>query len=273
MARIHVNGVDLFYDFSGNVGEAVALVHGSWASHRDWEFVAPELSKSHRVLTYDRRGHSQSERPPGQGSIREDVNDLAILIEELGLPPAWVVGNSLGASIALRLAAERPDLLRGVVAHEPPLFSLLSEDPAQRPMLQEIEHQLGIVASYIDAGEHARAAERFMDEVIFGPGAWEHMPQEVRDEMTENAPSFLDEFNDREMMAIDIEALQQQRLPILLTTGGQSPPLFAPVIDALAAIIPEMEVYCFEQAGHIPHVTHPEPYIDATRRFIGTAQV
>ena len=79
-----------------------------------------------RVLTYDRRGHSQSERPTGQGSVREDVADLAALLEHVELAPAWVLANSFGASISLRLASEHPGLFRGLIAHEPPLlFSLL----------------------------------------------------------------------------------------------------------------------------------------------------
>ena len=55
--------------------------------------------------------------------------DLAALIEHFGLAPAWVIGNSFGGSITLRLAGERSDLLRGVMVHEPPLFSLVADDP------------------------------------------------------------------------------------------------------------------------------------------------
>ena len=99
----------------------LVLVHGSWDSHHDWDLVVPRLADSFRVLTYDRRGHSESERPTGQESVREDVADLAALIEHLGLAPAWVVGNSFGASIILRLAGERPELFRGLIGHEPPL--------------------------------------------------------------------------------------------------------------------------------------------------------
>lgn len=268
MARLRVNDVDLYYELGGTDGEAVVLVHGSWASHRDWEFVAPEFTKSHRVLTYDRRGHSQSERPTGQGSVREDAEDLTGLIQALDLEPAWVVGNSFGASIALRALAENPGVLRGVVAHEPPLFSLLSEDPNLDPALKEIERQLGIVAGYIEAGEHERAARQFVDEVVFGPGAWEQMPAEMREEMSENAPTFLDEINDPDMTSIDMESLKRQRTPVLLTTGGESPPLFAPIVDALAAEIPEVKVHRFEQAGHIPHITQAERFMDVTERFI-----
>jgi len=63
--------------------------------------VVSALAESFRVLAYDRRGRSASERPAGQGSVFEDVDDLAGLIDELGLAPAHVAGNSAGAAIVL----------------------------------------------------------------------------------------------------------------------------------------------------------------------------
>src|SRR5215207_4711771 len=94
-----VNGTRLFYELSGS-GDPLVLVHGSWVDHKDWQLVVPSLTKSFRVLTYDRRGHSLSERPLGPGSRREDEENLAALIEALDLAPAHVVAHSFGASIA-----------------------------------------------------------------------------------------------------------------------------------------------------------------------------
>jgi pimeloyl-ACP methyl ester carboxylesterase len=108
MATARVNSVRLFYEIRGNGNIPLILVHGSWCSHVSWQLVVPGLAESFRVLSYDRRGHSASERPAGHGSVDDDVADLAALIEHLQLGPAWVVGNSFGASITLRLAAERP---------------------------------------------------------------------------------------------------------------------------------------------------------------------
>jgi len=62
MAIVTVNGVRLFYEIHGT-GVPLVLVHGSWDSHRNWDLVVPRLAEVFRVLTYDRRGHSQSERP------------------------------------------------------------------------------------------------------------------------------------------------------------------------------------------------------------------
>ena len=86
----------------------MVMVHGSWEDHHNWNAVVPLLSQSFEVVTFDRRGHSQSQTGSGKGSFAEDADDLAGLIEQLGLAPAHVVGNSGGAAIALRLAAMRP---------------------------------------------------------------------------------------------------------------------------------------------------------------------
>src|SRR5215216_885841 len=122
MPTATVNGVRLFYVLTGDAGPPLALVHGGWGDHTAWDPVVPAFAERFRVLAYDRRGHSRSERPPGQDSIEDDVADLAALLEQLGLAPAHLAGFSFGAAIALRLAMTRPDLVRSAAAQEPPLF-------------------------------------------------------------------------------------------------------------------------------------------------------
>jgi pimeloyl-ACP methyl ester carboxylesterase len=178
--------------------------HGSWVSHHSWDPFAPRLADAFRVLTYDRRGNSESERPTGQGSVREDVTDLATLIEHLGLVPAWVAGNSFGASITLRMAGERPDLFRGLLGHEPPLFSLLAHDPGVAPMLEEVDQRIAAVVEGIASGDHAGAAKQLV-EVALGPGMWAQLPPKFQQTFIENAPTFLDEANDPEQLAFDLE--------------------------------------------------------------------
>jgi len=227
----------------------------------------PRLAESRRVLAYDRRGHSQSERPRGQGSVREDVADLAALIERLGLAPAWAVGNSFGASIALRLAGERPELCRGVIAHEPPLFALLASDRAVAPLLEEVRRGINGVVERIASGDHAGAAEQFVETVALGSGTWRGLPHEVRQTLIENAPTFLDEARDPEQLLFELDWIRGFARPTLLTLGDQSPPTFAPVVAKLAAALPRATVRTFEGAGHIPHVTHPSVYAEAVLAF------
>jgi pimeloyl-ACP methyl ester carboxylesterase len=268
MATATVNGVRLCYELHGTGTVPVVLVHGSWVSHHEWDLVAAQLTRSFRVLSYDRRGHSQSERPTGQGNVPEDVADLGALIEHVALGPAYVIGHSFGGSIALRLAAERPDLLRGLVAHEPPLFSLLSHDPDLAPMLDEISRRFGAVTERIASGDHAAAAELFVETVALGPGAWAQVPPALQQTFIENAPTFLDEVNDPLMLAFDLEWISSFTRPALLSTGGQSPPTFAPIVSKLAQVLPHAETRVFPEAGHIPHLTHPQAYVEAVTSFI-----
>lgn len=270
MSTANVNGVRLFYELGGTGDIPLILVHGSWDSHQDWELVAPRFADSFRVLTYDRRGHSESERPLGQGSVHEDVADLAALIEHLCLGPAWVAGNSFGASITLRLAVEHPDLLRGIIAHEPPLFALVANDPALAPVLQEISGRVSAVVDRIASGDHAGAAEQFVETVALGPGGWLQLPPESQKTLIENAPTFFDEANDPEQLAFDLDRIISFSHPVLLTKGDNSPPIFAPVVAKLADSLPAAAVHTFLGAGHIPHVTHANAYIEATIDFIYT---
>src|SRR5687768_11698269 len=98
MAQTAVNSVSLYYELHG-VGEPLAMVHGSWSDTPMWGLVLPGLAESFKVLVYDRRGHSRSERPDTAGSVDEDGDDLAALLEALDLAPAHVVTSSFGGNI------------------------------------------------------------------------------------------------------------------------------------------------------------------------------
>jgi len=257
--HVLVNGVRIAYQDTGR-GEPLVLVHGSWGSHHNWDPVVPALSARHRVVRYDRRGHSESEQPPGQGTFAEDVADLAALVERLDAAPAWVVGNSVGAVIALQLAAARPDVLRGVIVHEPPLRQQLSEGGADGP--------LGVVLDLIRAGDHVRAAERFVEDVALGRGAWAQLPEQVRATMSDNAPTYLDEELAPDSRSVDEAALAQYAGPVLLTSGGQSPPVFGPVVEHLTRLLPQAHHIEYADAGHIPHATHPTEYAETVLGFV-----
>jgi pimeloyl-ACP methyl ester carboxylesterase len=151
----------------------MALVHGSWTDARTWDHVLPALSAGFRVLAYDRRGHSRSERPATPGSVREDAADLAGLLESLGPAPAHVVGNSFGAGVALRLAIDRPELVRSLIVHEPPVFALLEGDPAGEAELAALRERVDAAAGLLRAGRTEDGARAFVDTIALGPGAWE----------------------------------------------------------------------------------------------------
>ncbi len=105
------------FDHGGD-GPPAVLVHGLAGHAAEWDGTAAWLRATHRVVAPDSRGHGRSERRPGDVSRAAFVDDLAHWIELLGLAPAVVIGQSLGAHTAFLLAARRPELVRALVVAE-----------------------------------------------------------------------------------------------------------------------------------------------------------
>jgi pimeloyl-ACP methyl ester carboxylesterase len=261
-----VNGCHLYSESSGDHGAPVVLVHGSWGDHHNWDAVVPGLASTFRVLTYDRRGHSQSERVATQGSVEEDVADLAALIATHHLAPTHVVGNSFGAIIALKLAAARPDLLASLTVHEPPLIGLLGNDPA----LPNVQQRIGAVIDTLQSGKTELGAQQFVETVAFGPGMWEKLSPEMRLTFVFNAPTWLDEMNEPSAFTVDLERLATFHQPALISQGDQSPPFFAAILDRIATALPQAQRHTFRGAGHLPHLTHPDEFVGIVGGFVGS---
>ena len=270
MPTATVNGVALYWESTGGndaPNGPLVLVHGSWNDHHSWDAVVPTLARSFRVITYDRRGHSQSERPTTPGSLAEDAADLAGLITSLGVAPAHVAGTSFGGAIALRLACERPDLFRSVAAHEPPLFGLLANHPETRAPLTAVQERIAVVAERLKAGDMEAGAREFMESIALGPGEWDRLPAQVQRTFVFNAPTFLDELLDPDGAIIDVRALSTFPHPALLTRGTLSPPFFPAVVAVLAGALSHAEEYAFAGAGHVPQRSHPDIYVEKLTEF------
>lgn len=103
-------------------GPPVVLLHGLTASHRYVVMGSRHLERAgHRVLTYDARGHGASDPAEDAGSYRyEDLaDDLVAVMAAHDMPRAVLVGASMGAHTALRVALRRPELVSGLVVVTP----------------------------------------------------------------------------------------------------------------------------------------------------------
>jgi pimeloyl-ACP methyl ester carboxylesterase len=263
-----INGSRIYWELTGNSGDGVVLVHGSWGDHSNWARVAPALSQSFRVLVYDRRGHSQSERSERPGNVREDVADLAALIQHVQLAPAHIIGSSFGASIVLRLAGEHPDLFRTMVVHEPPLFDLLAGEPTTAAELEGVQRRIEHIAAILSSGDHAGGAREFVETIAAGPGSWDVMPLSARETFIFNAPTWLDEVRDPQALELDLASLTGFAARALLTTGDQSPQHFPLVVRRIASVMGHARTHTYRGAGHVPHLTHAKDYVRVVTGFI-----
>ena len=256
--RMYIGGVELHVEPPLGAGDPLVIVHGGWTDHTAFDAVVGPLARSFRVIRYDRRGHSRSEYGPGPAPRRRDEDDLAELIEALGLGPAHLVGTSYGAAISLALAIRRPELVRSVVAHEPPLLGVVA-DPAVEALLASVQDQLA-------DGDIAGGTRRFFEEAVLGPGAWERLPEPLRRAAMGNAQTFIDLREDPGWASLDVLALAEVPRPILITTGETSPDWLrrTPVTVAELAGIPTRTL---SGAGHSPHLTHPDALVAVIEAF------
>lgn len=270
MPVISVDGIELYHEIVGD-GPLLVLVHGSWSDHTTWQTTAPMLADEFRVVSYDRRGHSRSERPPGTRTRRQDENDLAALVEALDCGPAHLVASSFGGLIALGLAARRGDLVRSVAVHEPPALSVLAAGSRAR-LVGVVTSTMARVLDELDAGHVETGARRFT-EMALGAGSWDHLPEPMRALFLNNAPAFAAEQSEPECTSVDIAGIDRLADRVLLSKGDAAPLWLQVVVDSLAELMPAVQTTTIAGAGHVPHVTHPVEHAELVKRFIAKQRV
>ena len=113
------NGIQQRYEITGTRGPWVTLVHGSGDNYEAWWLQSPALATRFRVLTYDVRGHGETETPADQPIDQTTfVADLLGLLDTLKIRKTAVIGYSMGGGIARNFAATHPDRVWGLVQGE-----------------------------------------------------------------------------------------------------------------------------------------------------------
>lgn len=111
---VEVGGVRLWHRITG-VGEPVVQIHGAGFGHFNFDPVTPALAERFRVVDYDMRGYGQSDRPVQHYDMEVWADDLAGLMDALGLDRAHVHGTSMGGMIAIVFAGKYPERTTSVV--------------------------------------------------------------------------------------------------------------------------------------------------------------
>jgi len=117
MPSLRVNGFTLNYEWRGQEhGEPVILNNGIFMNTRSWAYQLAALGRRYRVLCYDMRGQGASEHPEGEYSMDLHADDLAALMDALGVPDAHMVGTSYGGSLSLVMGLRHPARTRSAMA-------------------------------------------------------------------------------------------------------------------------------------------------------------
>ena len=110
-----VNGIDLYYETHGS-GRPLVLLHGGLGSGEMFGPVLPSFTDHHQVVLVDLQGHGRTADIDRPIDVRLMADDVAALIEHLGLDDVDLVGYSLGGGVALQTAIRHPERVRRLVA-------------------------------------------------------------------------------------------------------------------------------------------------------------
>ena len=268
MPSVTLAAATIEYRLVGAHGDPTVLIHGSWTDRAVWAEVVRPLSRGLATLTYDRRGYGGSRGPVPERPVREDADDLARLMESLDLFPAHLIGQGFGGAVALRLAVDRPELVRSVVAHDPPFLVLLEENPVWRAEAGAAIAELRRDQARVRAGEGAQVARERWDREAGAAGAWDQIEEELRRRWAGFADRWVLERQDPESLRPDPSELSGLDLPVLLTTGERSWPLYERIGEQLVETLRNASLRTLPGVGHQPSLTAPEAFVGTLMSFL-----
>jgi esterase len=248
MPNIQLPNIRLYYEERGE-GVPILGIHGTGASAMTWESAVEDLARLGRVVTYDRRGYTRSERPEPIPpiTVREYADDTAALLETLSATPAIVIGLSYGGVVATDLALRYPDHVRALALLEPALLRLTPEG-------QQLEKDLtNLVTSAAERGIDT-VGETFLRTVL-GDAAWEQYPDQKKRMFTDNGPAILAEFRGGSL-DVDEATLATIDKPTLLVESTDSPDVFRQITKVLGMAIPYARTVRVS-GGHEINRAHP----------------
>src|SRR5215468_7059761 len=243
MARIALNRIEIDYAVTGR-GRPVILSHGYGATRRMWDGQHAALGDRYRLITWDMRGHGQTETPddPAQYSTEMTVADIRTLLQALGVSRAVVGGLSLGGYMSLAFYLAHPEMVEALV--------ICDSGPGYRN-------------TEARAAWNERAHQRAANLEARGLEAFGGRSREVREALAHHRSAQGLAHAARGMLAQSdsrvIDGLASIRVPTLIVVGDQDTPFLAPC-EYMAKKIPGAQLQVIAGAGHAANLDQPETF-------------
>ena len=253
MAKARLNGIDIDYE-DGGQGPAVLLSHGYSATGRMWAAQRPALEPRCRLITWDMRGHGQTDSPddPAQYSEALTVADMHGLLRHLDIERAVIGGLSLGGYMSLAFYRTHPDMVRALV--------ICDSGPGYRN-------------ADARAAWNQRAQDRAGDLETRGLDALTSSSREMRDAVRHHRAAQGLAHAARGMLAQQgssvIDSLPDVRVPTLIIVGDRDTPFIAPC-EYMAKKISGARLEVIKDAGHASNLDQPLAFNRVLLDFLGS---
>lgn len=265
METAKLTGIELQYEITGS-GDPVLLISTGPIADSFLPFVSESaLADRYRLIRYRQRRMSAGRHDPAPVSFAQHAADAAALLGHLGIRRAHVAGHSSGATTALQLAVDRPEIVHTLVLLEPPLMSV--------PSAAAFFEKIGPALAAYGSGDREGAMAGFMSVVCSLD--WEtcrtlvekRVPGGVAQAMKDADAffgSFLPALGTWQFGPEQAAAISQ---PVLSVLGTQTQQLFAESHDLLHTWFPQLEDGVIEGAAHLLHMQRPEPVARCVSEF------
>ncbi len=270
--QVSANGTQLAYVEAGQ-GDPVVLVHGGLQDYRFWNSHIPVFAKSYRVIAYSRQNHfpnaaSKDGLPDGAADAHGE--DLAAMLDGLGIKRAHIVAHSSGAHAALFFAANHPDMVRTLVINEPPAAALLTGAPGGVDVLKEWSARFAPAREAFQKDD-IDAGLRLFAEAVGGPGTYDRRSESEHKMMSDNALSAVaDAITARPRPVFTCDMARRISAPTLVTNGERSPQFFHRIVDELVRCLPQRTRVEISDSSHTVPGEAPQAYDEEVLAFIAS---
>jgi pimeloyl-ACP methyl ester carboxylesterase len=256
-------GEDIYWEATApaDTADALVLCHGLGGNHASWFQQVAHFSASFRVVTWDQRGFGRSTRRTGEIGPRPAVGDLVAVLDSLGIERAHVVGQSMGGWCALGLALSSPERVRSLVLCDtlggistPEISDLLVrtarfEAPPDPPLAGVHPAIEGL-----DQRDFALAV-LYQQLTSFGP-----------------APDTAEVAGHLMTTTWEPQAVAALALPVLFLVGERDQLFPPPVIEAVAALVPDAEYAVVPGAAHSPYFEDATAWNELVASFLSRVE-
>ncbi|MFK0288006.1 alpha/beta fold hydrolase [Streptomyces sp. NPDC090499] len=257
------DGVELHYETRGS-GPDVVLLNNFFMDSSSWRAYTADLEESCRLIAYDLRGQGASVRTGGQVVWQDHVDDLAGLLDGLGVERAFLVGTSFSALLARDFALAHPDRVHGLILAGPAL-SPWGERRHRRIVRSWITalDGVGLAALYdqmypLVAGD--KAAEK-AGTVGFLGRKQSFLSLNTPDEVRQGLEASL-------AAPADPQLLTQLHQPVQLFVGDDDFALGPSAVEELVKLLPDARAVVVPGAGHLPFLEYPDRFQHETAAFV-----
>jgi 3-oxoadipate enol-lactonase len=263
MPKVTANNLTINYDQQGS-GEPLILIPYLAADHACYAYQVAEYAKHFTCYTLDPRGAGDSDKPAGPYSIELFADDVAAFMEALGIARAHVFGLSLGAAIAMWLAAKHPAKVKSLSLHS----AWTRTDRFLTDVVKSWQLMArggGSVADVITQGifPWCFTVELYVKQ----PEVIQGLADFVRSRPAQPVDAFLRQSD--AVLAHDVEAqLGRISAPTQITFGRDDRLTSTRFADRLSTGIRKTEVVVFEGAAHAPIYERTQEFNRRTLEFL-----